>query len=322
MDDVAQTLRAGTRLAQQGQYEEAAERFLEVMAEAEEDPRGWFGAGVCFARAGKLSEGREALEEALRLGHPKAKETLEKLAAWEAKKARTADAQASPAAVKEPSPKAPPAPAPVAQEPSTVHKINLGKRVRIMLIEDKGPDRQAITEALDEEVENVEIVHSPFAETASRTIVAMGIFDVAIMDWNTSPRDAKELLDFLKLKQPHVPVIVLTSAWSEEMATDAIRAGADYCMVKASGYARIFPSVIEQRFKQSFALQERLLSEMSAPAHGWRKYFEALDHPALLLGQDGEVLDVNLAAVALLHEARDRLSGRRCEELFRAAPGD
>ena len=319
MADIVQMLRAATRLAQQGDHEQAAEKFLAVVAIAEKDPRGWFGAGVCLARAGDKKEAREALETAQRLGHPKAREVLEKLAAREAKKAQPGGAEPDTPEAPQPA-AAPPEPAPAQKPAVTAAKIDLGKHVRIMLIEDKPRDRQAITEALSESIEGVEIVHSPFAESASRTIVGMGIFDVAILDWNTSPRAAKELLDFLKLKQPHIPVVVLTQAWSEEMANDAIRAGADYCMVKASGYARILPSVIEQRFKQSFALQEKLVNEMADPAHGWRRYFDPIDRPALLLGPDGEVVDVNLAAVALLHEPRDRLAGRSCEELFGHTP--
>jgi len=324
MPDVIQMLRAAALVAKEGRAEEAAEKFLEVVAVAEDDPRGWFGAGVCLARSGKMDEAREALEEAERRGHPKAKDALDRLSASRLKRAPESGGKTPPASTTEAKQKAAPvakaSARPVEREREPLPKIDLGKRVRIMLIEDRVEDREAVTKALNEGITSVEVMHSPFAESASRTIVGLGIFDIAIMDWNTNPAAAKELLDFLKLKQPHIPVIVLTRGWSEEMARNAIRAGADYCLVKASGYARILPSVIEQRFKQSFAVQEKLLSEISDPAFGWRKYFEAMRAPALLLDQEGKVLDVNLATVSLLHEPRDRLTGRPCEKLFGHGP--
>jgi PAS domain S-box-containing protein len=201
-------------------------------------------------------------------------------------------------------------------------RINLGKRVRIMLIEDKQEDRDGILQALYGMLNNVEIVETPFAESASRTIVGMGIFDVCIMDWQTSPANAKNLLDFLKLKQPHIPVVVLTQTWSEEMATDAVRAGADYCMVKASGYAKILPYVIEQRFKQSFAIQEKITGEIGdSYQEARRKYFDAMSQLVILVKQDGKLIDVNKATLDLLHITRERLIGEDCEKLFRHESG-
>lgn len=344
MEDIAQTLRIATKLAKQGKYDEAADKFLEAVEFASEDPRGWFGLGVCCARAGKYEEAREALDEAIRLGHPRASEALHKLVDQaqttgegkkRAEKAQRSAPEEGAAPTAEPEPEAQaqvptetPQEAPAEakeekakkerEEEKPEEKLDLGKRVRVMLIEDKGRDRQAISQALHDYIENIDIVETPFAESASRTIVNMGIFDVAIMDWNTSPRDAKNLLDFLKLKQPHIPVIVLTQAWSEDMAREAVQAGADYCLVKASGYARVLPFVIEQRFKQSFVLQEKIETELSDYSQeGRRKYLDSIDRPMLLTNQEGEVLDVNLPCADLLHITRDRLIGESCERLFR-----
>ena len=52
MEDIAHLLQVGTRLAKRGEYQAAAEKFLEAVEFATEDPRGWFGLGVCCARAG------------------------------------------------------------------------------------------------------------------------------------------------------------------------------------------------------------------------------------------------------------------------------
>jgi len=324
--EVVNLLKAATRLAQHGKFEEASERFLEVVEMANEDPRGWFGLGVCLARSGNLEDARQAIEEARRLGHPKAQAVLDKMAR---RPSKAAEKEGAPAAAKAvPKTAAPPqadlkkaTPKPKAIEPvDPSKKIDLGKRVRIMLIEDKPEDRDAILQVLYAFIKNVEIVETPFAESASRTIVGMGIFDIAIMDWQTSPGDAKNLLDFLKMKQPHIPVIVLTQTWSEEMATEAIQAGADYCMVKASGFAKILPYVIEQRFKQSFALQEKIEGDIvDSYQDARRKYFDAMSQLVVVLDQDGKVTDVNEATLELLHSTRDGLIGQQCEKLFRNA---
>jgi len=320
MIEHAKTLRLGVHLAKAGRYDEAAEKFLQAIDEAPEDPRGWYGLGLCCARSGRLEDAREALTEAAQLGHPRAQEALDRLP--------------SPDQAQEPAPAEPPAeptgeqqaPGQVAYPPGAKRspdaapgrpKIDLGKPLRVMLVEDKAHERKAISEALYDSLARVSIVESPFAESASRTIVGMGIFDIAIIDWNTSPKDARELLEFLKMTQPHIPVIVLTATWDEQMAWEATRAGADYCLVKASGYARILPYVIEQRFKQSYALQEKIETELGdLYQHARRTYFDAIEYPILLVNKNARVVDANRAVAQLLDTTRERLIAESCDRLF------
>jgi len=319
MTELIETLRVGLHLAKSGRYDEAAQQFGEVIEKASQDPRGWFCLGVCRAREGRLEEARKALIEARRLGHPRAQAVLERLFHAAAPRPGGHDAgglgQGPAAAVAEGDTDV----AAQAQGPPGAGqaRIDLGKPVRVMLVEDKAPDRQAICEALYDALSRVSVVESPFAESASRTIVGMGVFDVAVIDWDTSPRSARELLEFLKMTQPHIPVIVLSATWNERMAREAIGAGADYCLVKASGYARVLPLVIEQRFKQSYALQEKVESELGdLRREAWHRYFDALDRPALLVNQHARVLEVNAAAAQLLGSTPQRLIGEQCERLF------
>ncbi|MBS3762366.1 MAG: PAS domain-containing protein [Planctomycetes bacterium] len=345
MEDIKSILSAATKLARQGDNDAAAEKFLEAVEYASEDPRGWFGLGVCCARSEKFEEARDALQEAKRLGHPRANKALKKLAITEKASAGEtgsdeSETKTAPDAAKEMSvtstkeqttarkrkgaekkkaAKKAAEEKPVAPE----DKIDLGKRVRVMLIEDKASDREGITQQLRNYMKNVEIVETPFAESASRTILNMGIFDVAIMDWDTSPHDAKNLLDFMKLRQPHIPVIVLTEDWDGEMAREVIQAGADYCMIKAPGYFSVMPFVIEQKFEQSYALQEEVETEMTDVAKGGRrKYLDTIAQPILLTNHEGKVVDINLAGADELRVTRDRLVDEACEDLFGGEDGE
>jgi len=313
---VVELLRSGTRLARRGKYVQAVKKFTNAVATADQDPRGWFGLGVCSARCGNMEDAREALEEARRLGHPRAREAMDKLLGQHQggqfpvppaqSPAHTAPAEAPAEALDH-----------VSAEPERpTQKIDLGKHVRVMLIEDRSQDREAICEALHRSLTDVEVLETPFAQSASMTIVGLGIFDVAIVNWDNSPTDARQLLQFLKLKQPHIPVIVLTHAWSEDKARQAIEGGADYCLVKASGYARILPFVIEQRFKHSFALQQKIEAELAGQEREERKYFDAMDRPIIVASHEGKVLETNRAAAKLLGTSSLELVGQECQELY------
>jgi PAS domain S-box-containing protein len=324
MSDHASTLRAGLELAKVGRYEEGADKFMAAIEEAPDDPRGWFGLGLCCARAGRHDEAREALTEAGRLGHPKAQEVLDRLVGAGAVQHPASAAQAA-QRVEAPGPVVgtpQPAEAHKAAPPEAARRrIDLGKRVRVMLVEDRPEDRKAISDALYGSLARAEVVESPFAESASRTIVGMGIFDIAIIDWDTSPQDARALLDFLKMKQPHIPVIVLTRAWSEEVAREIIQAGADYCLVKASGYSKVLPFVIEQRFKQSYALHEKIESDLGDVfKQARRRYLDVLKDAFVLMNREGRVIDLNRAASDLLRVNRERWIGEPCERLFAHGP--
>lgn len=268
MNKVTEKMKKAANLVRNKDYEKAAEAFLEVVELASDNEKAWYGLGTCCLAAGSFDEAEDALSQAKELGHPKADKALNRVekrrgekesgAATAQQKAQVSDqgekksSEGASAVGAKKAAKSKKQEQGGAETETKEGKVQLEEKLSIMLVVKKERDKEALEEAIGEWMENVEILEGTLRDSGWATIVGVGQFDVAILDWDQNPNSAKNLVDFLSLKKPDTILIVLSQSWNHQIVQQVIRGGADYCLIKASGYEQTIPFIIEQCYEQRF----------------------------------------------------------------------
>ena len=241
--------------------QKAAEVFLELVEGDPENQQAWFGLGGSCAALKEWDEARNSFEQAEELGHPRAQVALSELEKLDGNRDGTEaidkflsrigltrgegtsdDRPAKPAA-----PPAEDCAEPTSRPPAAPPgKVNLGEHTTVVVIEENDARFQRIVQAFESVSTESTVRRTELRESGWTTIVGMGRFDVAVLDWDTNPRHARNFLEFVKMKKPETIVVTLADDWSEELANQAFRGGADYCMRKGPGVARMLPFVVEK----------------------------------------------------------------------------
>ena len=123
--------------------------------------------------------------------------------------------------------------------------------LRVLQLEDSAADAELI---------EAEFVGAGFRLVGSRVEdeqgfrEALGAFepDLVISDHSLGRFRACDALDLVQSQRPHIPFIVVTGAFDEDTAVEALRAGADNYVLKQN-LGRLIPAV-----QRSLAIRERL----------------------------------------------------------------
>jgi len=309
-------LRKAATFVKSKKYQDAVDIYLQATETSPGDARAWFGLGVCLYRIGNLDVARIALERAQRMGYPKADEALARLEAAEVRrKERTAQKAAQ---KKKPGAAAAPA---VAE----VKKIEMGRFVRVMLVEASEADKRSITSALEAAITDVEVTSVPYSISSSDTMSGAVHYDVIVLDWDMGPDAARGLIQILRIKRPLLLIICLLDRWNAETAVETLEAGADIFMVKNPGFGSSLPMLIMQ-----WDLRARATAKSEAgrrAGDGAAAWPDALDSLAPMLIQidaDYTLAQGNEAALKGLKRGRDEFTGLNYAQILygRAAPPD
>lgn len=181
--------------------------------------------------------------------------------------------------------------------------------IQILLIEDRPADARLIQEALVEGGANA--FELECAETLSAGIDRLleGGIDVVLVD--LSLPDSHGLDTFMSVRRgsPGVPVVVLTGLDDEEVAIQAVQAGAQDYLVKGHADANVLTRAIRYAIERHRLLAQLhgRTDELQSSREGLRKVVEKSANGIVIVGRDGVVRSANFAAGALL--------GRPCAEL-------
>ena len=121
------------------------------------------------------------------------------------------------------------------------------KKIRLLLVEDDKVDQMAFERFVrDEKLSYEYTIAGSISE--SEKLIAAKDFDIAIMDYMLGDGTLFDLFDLLK----DIPVIVTTGAGNEEIAANAMKAGAcDYLIKDPEGrYLRTLPFTVESVVKR------------------------------------------------------------------------
>jgi len=181
----------------------------------------------------------------------------------------------------------------------------MNKPLRVLLVEDSPRDADLITHELRARhealyVERVE--NGP----SMRAALKAGVWDVVISDWNLPAFSAPAALEVLRETGLDLPFIIASGSIGEEVAVEAMRAGAHDYVVKGK-LARL-PPAVEREMKRSL---ERRAERERGEAHRqlerrYRRIIETANEGIIITDTDDRLLFVS----------------RRAEQMFGYEPGE
>ncbi len=259
-------LRKGAELARQHKWHEGVDVYLQATEKAPTDSHCWLGLGVCLFRVGNLGMARVALDRSERMGHPKAGRAL----AWLEDAERLQGAKAGYAGAPDAGPDGrsaveagPPRPEVVPEE----ERIDLGRSIRVMLVEKVEADCEATKTAIEGTIKNTEVFPVLFTVSCSDTLSRSVQYDVAVLDWDAEPSAATGLTQILKIKRPEILIVCLTEKWNPQTYVDILEAGGDVHLVKAQYFRSVLPLIIAQQLRRDESVARQSLTDgASAPA--------------------------------------------------------
>lgn len=136
-----------------------------------------------------------------------------------------------------------------------------------------------------------------------------GALALVITDARTNWTDGLSVLRAVKIRYPHCPVIVRADIDDEEILEEAIRAGAEDCLLKSPRHVLRLPALV--RAVQERIKQQQTWREAERHSHDLFQYSEGLICTHDL---DGVLLSVNPAGARLLGYSVDELIGRNLAE--------
>ncbi len=290
-------LRKASELVKQRKYADAVEVYLQATETAPGDSRAWFGLGVCLYKVGNLEVAHIALERAEQMGYPRAGEALQRVA--EAEKRRAAEEE-------------PEEGAPTAREaPPEEQKVALETYLRVMVVENIDRDRQAIVEALEGAIGDIEVSCVDYGVSTSDTMSGTVHYDVAVLDWDSDPDAAAGLIHILKIKRPSLFVVCLTDRWNPDRAAAIFEAGADYHLPKQENFADLLPRLIAQWARRDRAMTLQIRAEAAEEEQTpWPAALDALGEMLVLVAPDYDIIQANQAAMKGFRRGEDELIGR------------
>ncbi len=186
--------------------------------------------------------------------------------------------------------------------------------MRILLVEDNPVDHMFVTQSL-RRIEQFEytLAHCTTLNLALEQLCTCH-FDVIMLDLWLPDSEGLDTCRHILAAEHDIPVVVMTSADNESLATEAIRNGAQDYLVKGaypgSAIARVLQYAIDRhQFQQEVTQREN-------------KFAQVLSHvPAIIWTTDSQLM-VNTVAGAglqLLGVAPEQLKGQTLDEYFQIA---
>ena len=306
MENATRLLYQAGQLIKQRDYNAAADVYMEATETDPTDIRAWFGLGICLYKVGNLEVAIIALEEAARMGHPRAAPALAKVRSEAQERSKRAADQAGKHAI-----------------PPLREKIHLESSLRIMLVENVEAHRAATEKAIADTIENVEVESTDFHPSTSDTLSMSVHYDVAIINWDSDPDAATALIDILKLKLPSIFILCLTPVWNPRAAARIFDTGADYYLAKEQHFAKIIPLVIAQWAQREQAISKRpallRVAEEEPTAPPQEQLYESLTESAnaaiIMVGPDGKLQYGNRHFCSMLEQTAAELLGQPVESI-------
>ena len=171
--------------------------------------------------------------------------------------------------------------------------------ISILVVEDEPAHIEAIRRSLHAANPNA-MIHIAASLREFREFVAVLTPDIALMDMNLPDGLAVEILTFPPENGPF-PVVVMTGYGNEQIAVDAMKAGALDYIVKSPEMFDDMPRVVRRALREWDLLQERKYS-VEALRKSEEKYRLLIDNAneSVIVAQDGLIKFVNPMTIVLL----------------------
>jgi DNA-binding NtrC family response regulator len=114
---------------------------------------------------------------------------------------------------------------------ATAHTLVVDRQIRVLLVEESETDARLATIALRRAGFTMEAERVQDAAGLAAAL-GRGPWDVVLTDWSATGTTALEVLEVVNRTSPGLPVIVVSGIGGEDVAVDAMHAGAADFVVK------------------------------------------------------------------------------------------
>jgi PAS domain S-box-containing protein len=122
-------------------------------------------------------------------------------------------------------------------------ELAAGAPIRLLYADNAGPPQELVCAALD--ADRGRFVCTKATSSAEfEAEMAGGTYDVVLTDFNVLGLSGLQVLGLVQARAPRVPVVVVTGSDSEDLAIDALQAGAADYVIKTPTQIRRLPSTI------------------------------------------------------------------------------
>ncbi len=129
--------------------------------------------------------------------------------------------------------------------------------MKILLLEDNQTDAELTLRALKKNLPDSQVEHVKSQQEARELLANPENFDIALLDMELPDGNGMNILIEIRQKQLDMAVAMLTGSGDEEVATAALKAGADDYMVKQPGYVSKIPQLIEFAIENHKSIRQR-----------------------------------------------------------------
>ncbi|MFZ5453362.1 MAG: PAS domain S-box protein [Thermodesulfobacteriota bacterium] len=189
--------------------------------------------------------------------------------------------------------------------------------IRVLYVDDNPLDRELVRDALEKEQEGFHITEAASRQEFEARLQEGG-FDLVLSDFNILGYEGLQVIKAVKAKDPYLPVIIVTGTGSEEIAVEAMRAGASDYIIKTPSHIQRLPitihKVLERR--QLKAEKARSVAALQEARRDWEEIFQAIGHPTLILDPEYHIINANRAACQAVGLWEGELRGKKCYEFF------
>jgi PAS domain S-box-containing protein len=168
------------------------------------------------------------------------------------------------------------------------------RKLHILLADDSPDDRALIRRVLEREFSSLQLEEITSATEFDQALAA-SCPDLLITDFQLDWTDGLAILRAVKAAQPDCPVVMFTSSGNEEVAVEAMKAGADEYILKSYAHIPRLPSLVRTVIER--ADQRRSLREAE---NRYRALFDSVPVSLYRAASDGKVIDANLALARLV----------------------
>ncbi len=186
-------------------------------------------------------------------------------------------------------------------------------RLRVLLVEDSPTDAKLVMNEVKRVVPNVDFERVE-DEASMRRSLTTTTWDMVLSDWTMPRFSARAALDTLKSIDATIPFIIVSGTVGEDVAVEAMRAGARDFVVK-DRMGRLGP-VIERELKEAAARKESAAALQRSESK-FRAMIERSADMIALMDADGRLLYVSPSIEVTLGHRADGLVGTFVSELVR-----
>lgn len=179
-------------------------------------------------------------------------------------------------------------------------------KIQALLVEDNRQDARLIELYLAEEAGND--VRLTFADRLSvaRDLLRDAAFDVILLDLSLPDSHGLETVERMRAYAPDTPVVILSGLDNEDVALNAVQAGAEDYLVKGKADGSLIRRSILYAIERHRGRQRLLLADAA---------FSATDTGIMVLDRNRNIIQANAAFCELIGCGREEVNGRLPEIL-------